>query len=138
MEWRRRSEDEDQEWEPLQRGWCIGSEEFKKELLEKMEDTLGENHSGELRRESAEAKAERIISEELHRLGWTAADLSLRRKNDPTKLVMADRLRRETVLSVKSIAERLHLGSPKSARARLRERKQTANGLGTRTAQRLN
>jgi hypothetical protein len=99
---------------------------------------LGENHSGELRRESAEAKAERIISEELRRLGWTAADLSLRRKSDPANLAMADRLRRETVLSVKTIAERLHLGSPKGARARLRERNQTANGLDIRTAQSLN
>ncbi|MDB6040084.1 MAG: hypothetical protein JWM99_3925 [Verrucomicrobiales bacterium] len=87
---------------------------------------LGENHSGELRRESAEAKAERIINEELRRLGWVPADLSLRRKSDPAKLAMADRLRRETVLSVKLIAERLHLGSPKSARARLQERKQMA------------
>jgi hypothetical protein len=84
-----------------------------------MEDTLGENHSGKLRRESAEAKAERIITEELRRLVWAKADLSLRWKSDPAKLAMADRLRRETVLSVKAIAERLHLGSPKSARARL-------------------
>ena len=35
-----------------------------------MEGKLGENHSGELRRETAQAKAERIMSEELKRLGW--------------------------------------------------------------------
>ncbi|MDA1276531.1 MAG: hypothetical protein O2960_21140 [Verrucomicrobia bacterium] len=119
----RRPEAEDEEWEPLKRGWCIGSDEFKKQMLEKMEKTLGEHHSGELRRESAEAKAERIISEELRSLGWSAADLSLRRKSDPAKLALANRLRRETILSVEAIAERLHLGSPKSARARLRESK---------------
>ncbi len=61
-------------------------------MLEEMEGALGENHSGELRRESAEAKAEHIINEELRRLGWAAADLSFRRKSDPTKLAMADLL----------------------------------------------
>lgn len=34
-----------------------------------MEGALGESRSGELRRESVEAKAERIIAEELGRLG---------------------------------------------------------------------
>ena len=93
-------------------------------MLEKMEEALGDHHSGELRQERAEAKAQRIIQEELRRLGWSAADLSVRRKSDPAKLALAARLRRETILSVKAIAERLHLGSPKSARARLRESQQ--------------
>ena len=121
MEWRRRSEAEDAEWEPLKRGWCIGSPEFRKELLAQMENNLGEHHSGELKRESAEVKAERIIAEELQRLGWNRSELSLRRKGDPAKLAIGNRLRRETVLTVAAIAEKLHLGSPKSARARLRE-----------------
>ena len=34
----------------------------------------------------------------------------------------------KTILSVKAIAERLHLGTPKSARARLREWKRTQSG----------
>jgi len=121
MERRRRSEAEDAEWEPLKLGWCIGSEEFKREMLEKMEERLGEHHSGELRRESAEAKAERIISEELVRLGWSQGELSLRRKGDPAKLAIANRLRKETVLTMTAIAKKVHLGSPKSARARFRE-----------------
>ena len=41
---------------------------------------------------------------------------------------MANRLRRETILSVKAIAERLHLGSPKSVRARLPESKTGKGG----------
>ncbi len=117
MERRRQSEAEDAEWEPLKRGWRIGSEDFKKQLLEKMEEGLGENHSGELRRESADAKAERIIGEELQGLGWTPGELALRRKGDPAKLALANRLRRETVLSMTEITAKLHLGSPKSARA---------------------
>jgi hypothetical protein len=40
-------------------------------------------------------------------------------KHDPAKLEKAARLRRETTLSVKQIATRLHLGTPKSASVRL-------------------
>ena len=54
----------------LRRGWYLGSEAFKKELLERMAGQLGEHHSGELHLESAEAKAERIVGEELQRRGW--------------------------------------------------------------------
>jgi hypothetical protein len=102
--------------------WLLGGLEFKKQMLERMEETLGDHHSGELRRESAEVKAERIIREEL------------RRKSDPSKLALANRLRRETILSVKVIAERLHLGSPKSARARLRKSKEVESRRGERQA----
>jgi hypothetical protein len=45
-------------------------------MLELMDGTLGENHSGELHRESAEQKANRIISREMARLGWEEADLA--------------------------------------------------------------
>ena len=80
-----------------------------------MEGKLGEHHSGELHRASAEAKAERIIAEELQRQGWQDADLRARRKGDAVKLEIAARLRRETTLSTKAIAARVHLGSSKAA-----------------------
>ena len=38
-----------------------------------------------------------------------------RRKNDSVKLEIAVRLRRETTLSTKAIAARMHLGSSKAA-----------------------
>ena len=103
----------------VRRGWCLGSEEFRRELLERMEGRLGEHHDGALRVETAQAKAERIIGEELRRLGWKESDLSCRRKNDPGKLALAARLRRETTLSLKSITARVGLGSSKSANTKL-------------------
>ena len=69
--------------------------------------------------ETAQAKAERIIAEELARLGWQEADLAARRKQDPDKVQLAQRLRKETTLSVRQITERLHLGTPQSASFRL-------------------
>ena len=77
------------------------------------------NHSAEVRQESALAKAERIVAQELARRGWTEADLDRRRKNDPGKLEIAARLRKETILSLKSIAARVPLGTSKGASATL-------------------
>src|SRR6266581_4957352 len=88
----------------FRRGWCLGSQRFRQQMLEKMESKLGDHHSGELRRESMEAKAQRILTEELRRLGWNQGELATRRKSDPAKLAMAARLRQETTLSIKAIA----------------------------------
>lgn len=49
---------------------------------------------GELGRESAELRAERVIAEELRSQGWTAAKLGQRRERDPAKLALAAQLRR--------------------------------------------
>ncbi|MCX6912471.1 MAG: hypothetical protein NT167_05350 [Verrucomicrobia bacterium] len=87
--------------------------------MEALEGQVGQHHFGALRMETAQAKAERIITEELGRLGWQQAELASRRKHDPAKLEIAARLRRETTLSVKQIATRLLLGTAKSASVRL-------------------
>jgi hypothetical protein len=119
MERRREEESDPEAQKALRRGWCLGSSGFKREMLLRMASGLGEHHSGELRRGSAEAKAEGILAEELKRLGWKEAELKSRRKNDPDKLEIAARLRRETTLTIKAIAARVSLGSSKSANAKL-------------------
>ena len=67
----------------------------------------------------AEAKAERIVQEERLRLGWNSGELMARRRSDPGKLTIAERLRKETTLSIIAIASRVYLGTSKSANARL-------------------
>jgi putative transposase len=120
MEHRRAEHDrESPQWKTIRRGWCLGTEQFRERMLALVDGRLGDHHSGQLKQESAEAKAERIIAEELHRLGWTQSDLPLRLKSDPGKLHIANRLRKETILSIKWIATRLHLGTWKSASARI-------------------
>ena len=123
MEARRAQASDGEEWGAVRRGWCLGSEAFRQGLLERIEGRLGEHHAGQLRRESAEGKAERIIAEELARLKWKAADLAQRHKSDPEKLAIAARLRRDTTLPVGWIAHRLHMGTRKSLSTRLQERK---------------
>mgnify|MGYP001571865404 CR=1 FL=1 len=108
-------------------GWCVGSETFRQEQLARMEDKLGQHHAGELRRETAAAKGERIVGEELQRLGWSESELKIRRKNDPDKMAIAVRMRRETTLSIRAIAARVHLGTSNTANARLHS---AMKGLG--------
>ena len=116
----RRLEPGDEGWlKVFRRGWYVGSEAFRQEQLARMEGKLGAHHSGELRRETAEAKGERIIAEELKRLGWSESDLVIRPKNDAGKMAIAVRLGRETSLSIKGIAARVHLGTSNTANARL-------------------
>jgi len=119
MERRRLEEVDPVAMEAFRREWCLGSEAFRKEQLERMEGRLGQHHAGELRLETAQAKAERLIAEELRRLGWSAEDLVRRPKNDAGKLTIAVRLRRETTLNIKAITARVHLGTYNTANARL-------------------
>jgi hypothetical protein len=112
---RRLEPGDEQTLRALRRGWCLGSEDFKQQKLEEIDGQVGQHHFGEMRLEVAQEKAQRIIVEELSRLGWPEAELALRRKRDPSKLEIAVRLRKETTLSVKQIAARLHLGTPGSA-----------------------
>ena len=106
---------DEQALKALRRGWCLGSEQFKQQKLEELDGQVGQHHYGQMRLEVAQAKAERIIGEELRRLGWQEAEFTRRRKRDRGKLGIAVRLRRETTLSIKEIAARLHLGTPGSA-----------------------
>ena len=119
MEARRLEPGDEESLKALRRGWCLGSEEFRKQKLEEIDGKPGEHHFGTLRLETAQARAERIIAEEMGRLGWQPSDLISRRKHDPGKIQLGLRLRKETTLSVKQIAERLHLGTAKSASFRL-------------------
>jgi hypothetical protein len=121
MEARRLENFEDEEYKAISRGWCCGTDAFRQEVLERLAERQGESQMGELRRESAQVRAERIIGEELQRLGWSQEELARRRKGDPGKMAMATRLRKETTLTVKSIAARLYLGTSYSASTRLHQ-----------------
>ena len=76
---------------------------------------MGEHHAGDLHREESQGRAERIVGEELGRLGWTEEDLIKEAKGAAGKLELAARLRRETTMPLKWIAKRVGLGTSKSA-----------------------
>ena len=68
MEARRREEVDEETLGSLRRGWCLGSPAFRAKMVERLEDGGGASASPEVRRESAEAKADRILAEELKRM----------------------------------------------------------------------
>jgi hypothetical protein len=76
-----------------------------------MAERMGMNHGGNERMESAEAKADRILRQELSRRKWGEEELGRRRKSDVEKIQMAGRLRTETTMSWGWIARRLAMGT---------------------------
>ena len=119
MEGRRLEKDDQEALKPLHRGWCLGSPEFRARMVGLLEEGVGAGASVDLRRECAAAKAERILAEELRRLGWKKGELERRRRNDPGKLAIAARLRKKTILTIKDITELVSLGSYNTAVANL-------------------
>ena len=108
---RRRAEEAGADYEEIRRDWILGSEGFRQELLAAASGCVGPNHYGAQRQETETQKAERLVQEELARLGWHDKDLVARRKGDVRKVSLARRLRLETTMSLKWIAKRLHMGS---------------------------
>jgi REP element-mobilizing transposase RayT len=107
----RRREQEPEEWKRVKRGWCLGDEAFRKELVEAMGERMGAEHYGPERQETAVAKAERIVVEELQKRRWKPERLEQRPKGDVEKVKMAERLRGETTMTLAWIAGRLGMGS---------------------------
>lgn len=117
----RRRRDEPGQWKSLERGWCLGEEEFRQGLLQRMEGMMGKHHGGLERQETEAARAERLLAKELKRRGWAAEQLGARRKGDWEKVKLAKRLRGETTMTLDWIAARLHMGSAGYAALCLRQ-----------------
>jgi REP element-mobilizing transposase RayT len=117
----RRQRDEPGQWKGVERGWCLGDEEFRQELLGQMEPKLGRHHGGPERQETAALRAERLLAEELKRRGWTSDQLAGRRKGDREKVRIARKLRKETTMTLDWIAQRLNMGAAGYAAQCLRQ-----------------
>ena len=108
----RRAGEAGADYKKVRRGWCLGTEAFRKELLGQMKERLGAEHYGAERQETVAAHAEGLVRAELKRRHWTEADWAHRPKGDARKVALAVRLRAETTVTVRWIAERLHMGAP--------------------------
>jgi putative transposase len=106
----RRWENDEPMWKQIRRGWALGDEEFREELLQAMEQRSSEYIAGDEIKASEENKAERLIKGQLRVLGWTQRDLQQTAKGDKRKIRIAKLLREQTTMTLKWIAERLHMG----------------------------
>jgi len=111
LEERRGAEEGGIGYRTIRRGWFLGEEALKKELLAQMGKGFGAHHSGTERQESAEQHAQGLIRQELDRLGWDGAELKRQPKGARRKVRIARRLRAETTMTLGWIAERLRMGS---------------------------
>jgi REP element-mobilizing transposase RayT len=94
----------------IRKGWCFGGETFRQEMLAGAQEKVGASHYGSERQESEEAKAERLVKDALKEMGWKETELPMRRKGDKDKVKLARRLRVETAMTLKWIAQRLQMG----------------------------
>ncbi len=107
----RRGAEVDANYKAIRRGWFLGEKALKQELLWWMSERMGPEHFGEERLESQQERAERVVAEEMRRRRWKEVDLGLTMKGDPEKVKIALRLRKETLVTVAWIAQRLQMGS---------------------------
>ena len=107
----RRAEDQREMCRRVERGWFVGGEEFRRELLEQVTTAPGPAHYGEVVQEAVAQQAERFVKERLAALGWREADLPARRKGDPAKVKLALAVRARTTMPLAWIADRLAMGS---------------------------
>jgi putative transposase len=96
----RRGEDAAQEFKRVERGWCLGRDQFRQELLAAVHTPSGPSHFGEVVHEAEEERAEALVTAGLKRLGWSAVELRERRKGDPRKVALARQLRSRTTMPV--------------------------------------
>lgn len=108
----RRAAETGAEYKNVRRGWCLGSKAFRKELLGQMKERMGAEHYGVERQETVEEHAEGVVAAELKGRHWDEEQLERRAKGDAGKVAMAVRLRAETEVTVKWIADRLRMGTP--------------------------
>ena len=108
-----------QESNSIRRGWLYGAEDFLDWILERVEIDADEEHPRLPRDETEQGKALRIIRAEMQSLGWTGKELQQRHKGDLSKIAIARRLRAETAVTLKWIAEALSMGTASYLRSRL-------------------
>jgi putative transposase len=106
----RRAKDQPGQWKSVRRGWFLGGSRLREQVLAMMAGGMGRHHGGQEKRETDEQKAESVVAEELKKRGWMEPELKGRRKTDAVKVQMARRLRRETVMTLDWIAQRLEMG----------------------------
>ena len=107
----RRQRDNPHDYTKIRRGWCLGDEEFRKELLEQMRPICAPHHGGQEKQETEESKAQRLLAQELKCHGLKANGLDLLPKGNATKVKVARALRSQTTMTWAWIAQALAMGS---------------------------
>lgn len=105
-----------QEYRALRRGWCLGSQDYKKEMQQAAAgERLGridrDSIVGEVRRMHDEQAAEAVLIKAAEEAGLDLAEKELLKKNDQRKAMIAWLLAKKTTARQEWIAKRLGMGN---------------------------
>jgi REP element-mobilizing transposase RayT len=115
----------DEAWARIRRGWHVGGESFREQLLERLNLALQKgqrgSYGGDAVREHDTAEAERWVRAGMKALRVTEDDLRVLRMNSAAKVALAWMVRRRTAVRNAWIKERLQMGTATSLSARLKK-----------------
>lgn len=104
----------DEEWKSIRRGWVLGDEDFRQEMLEyigeQMEPRHRESYSGEEVKAVDQKKAERLLKRGLQVLGLTQEELQSLKTTDRRKQALTWLIRSSTLASSDWMRAELGLG----------------------------
>lgn len=104
----------DERWMKIRRGWCLGSDEFRNEMIElldgSMEGKRRDSFCGDEVKQHDLLEAERLFNDGILKLNLFESDLSSFRKSDPRKKVIAWLIRKQTSVRNEWISRRLSMG----------------------------
>lgn len=109
------SEEWDEAWRSIRRGWYVGSDSFRDRLMDKIDAAVrGKKRtsyaSSGLRRHD-EREAERLLQEAMKALEVSLPDLWARRQTDPVKQAVAWWVKSRCVISDEWLCGKLEMGS---------------------------
>ena len=104
----------DAEWQSIRRGWYLGSEEFRDQLIDRLGYVISScrrgSHDGEAVRTHDEAAAQQMLNDGLQLLGITNDDLATLPKNAVAKSALAWVIRKQTTMTNAWISDKLQMG----------------------------
>jgi REP element-mobilizing transposase RayT len=107
-------------WKEFSYGWALGSESWRMAVSATHKDhALHPGIEGSAARDLHEAHWTEKLQQALEREGRTEAELLSARKGEPWKVGLAQRMRLDCGASCIWLSEKLHLGTPSSARSLL-------------------
>ncbi len=106
--------DVDERWAKIRRGWCLGGDEFRDEMVAKLDGVMKgkrrDSFVGSESRKHDMVEADRLLCKGMAGVGLSADELALSKRSDPRKMVVAWLIRRNTVVRNEWISKRLHMG----------------------------
>ena len=108
---RLRSDDDEEFRKLLRRGWRLGAPDFLDRLEERITGPLSDSHDPEPVAETMQTRATRLLAQELKRCKLSPEALGALAKGHPLKIRLAEKLHRETPMTIRWIATALQMGS---------------------------